>query len=112
MTAPNTSASAAALARPISSVARCWTYETACLLGADIQLGKMPPNEYYDALGKLLPKWWPEADPELLQHVVPVIAAFGTATAFALSFGISKFALAQWETKLQRSARKLTAGRA
>lgn len=32
----------------ISSVARCWTYETACLLGADIQLGKMPPNDYYE----------------------------------------------------------------
>ena len=30
----------------ISSVARCWTYETACLLEADIPLGKIPPNEY------------------------------------------------------------------
>ena len=30
----------------ISSVARCWTYETACLLEADIALGKIPPNEY------------------------------------------------------------------
>ena len=27
-------------------VARCWTYETACLLGADISLGHIPENEY------------------------------------------------------------------
>lgn len=32
----------------ISSVARCWTYETACLLGADISLGHIPENEYSD----------------------------------------------------------------
>ena len=30
----------------ISSVARCWCYETACLLEADISLGKIPANEY------------------------------------------------------------------
>ena len=40
------------------------------------------------------------SDPDLIEHVVPMVAAFDTATAFALSFGIAKFQLAQKEAKL------------
>ena len=36
----------------------------------------------------------------LVEHVVALVAAFDTATAFALSFGIGKFQLAQKEVKL------------
>ena len=35
----------------VSSVARCWTYETACLLEADISLGKIPDNDYSEYFG-------------------------------------------------------------
>eukprot|EP00973_Karenia_brevis_P074204 10311506-Karenia_brevis.AAC.1 len=45
-------------------------------------------------------EWWPKADPLLLEHMMPVLIAFDTATAFAMSFGITKFALAQVEAKL------------
>ena len=45
-------------------------------------------------------KKFPGPTPELLDHVVPIAAAFDTATAFALSFGIAKFQLAQLEVKL------------
>ncbi len=43
---------------------------------------------------------FPKADPALLQHLVPVVAALDTATSFALSFGIAKFQLAQKKVKL------------
>ena len=32
----------------MSSVARCWAYETARLIDKDIPLGKMPPNDYME----------------------------------------------------------------
>ena len=51
----------------------------------------LPPDEYYDELGHWLSATFPKADPDLLEHIVPVVAAFDTATAFALSFGIAKF---------------------
>ena len=37
---------------------------------------------------------------ELVDHAVALVAAFDTASAFALSFGIKKFQLAQKEVKL------------
>ena len=40
------------------------------------------------------------ADPDLVEHVVLLVEAFDTATAFALSFGIAKFQLAQCRVKL------------
>ena len=43
---------------------------------------------------------FPGADPKLVEHVVPLVAAFDTAISFALSFGIAKFQLAQKEVKL------------
>ena len=43
---------------------------------------------------------FPGATPELLDHVVPLVAAFGTASAFAMSLGVAKFQLAQAEVKL------------
>ena len=45
-------------------------------------------------------EWWPDADPDLVEHLMSVLIAFDTATAFAMSFGIAKFALAQEEAKL------------
>ena len=60
-----------------------------------IQEEELPPDEYYEALGHWLAKKFPKADPSLLEHLVPLVSAFDTATAFALSFGIAKFQLAQ-----------------
>ena len=39
-------------------------------------------------------------DPDLVEHVIALTGAFDTATAFAMSFGINKFQLAQLEVKL------------
>ena len=50
--------------------------------------------------GELMQEWFPEADPALVEHAVPLVAAFDTGTAFALSFGIAKFQLAQSQVKL------------
>ena len=55
---------------------------------------------YYDRLRAVLAAKFPKADPALVEHVVPLAAAFDTAVAFALSFGIAKFQLAQKEVKL------------
>ena len=65
-----------------------------------IHEAELPPDEYYEELGKLMRKWFPEADPTLVDHAVPLVAAFDTGTAFALSFGIAKFQLAQSQVKL------------
>ncbi len=66
----------------------------------EIQTCHLPPDEYYEELSVLWNKWWPEADKDLLEHMMSVLIAFDTATAFAMSFGIAKFALAQVEAKL------------
>ena len=60
----------------------------------------LPPEAYYDRLGVVLMAKFPGADPDLIDHVVSLAAAFDTAAAFAISFGISKFQLAQKEVKL------------
>ena len=67
---------------------------------AEIHELVLPPDEYYDELRRLWSKWWPKADPLLLDHMISVLVAFDTATAFAMSFGIAKFSLAQVEAKL------------
>merc|ERR1712138_147008 len=67
---------------------------------AELHQCVVPPDEYYDELAKLWEQWWPEADPDLLEHMMSVLIAFDTATAFAMSFGIAKFSLAQHEDKL------------
>ena len=69
-------------------------------LVAHIHDEELPPDEYYDELLGALQKRFPEADAELIEHVVALAAAFDTATSFALSFGIAKFQLAQTEVKL------------
>ena len=61
---------------------------------------ELPPDEYYNQLGEVLRRKFPSADPKLLEHAVPLVAAFDTAVAFALSFGIAKFKLAQTKVKL------------
>jgi hypothetical protein len=61
---------------------------------------EMPPDEYYDELKRLWTKWWPGVEADLLDHLMSVLIAFDTATCFAMSFGVAKFALAQVEAKL------------
>ena len=60
----------------------------------------LPPEAYYDRLGTILMERFPQADPHLVDHVVSLAAAFDTAAAFAISFGINKFQLAQAWVKL------------
>ena len=60
----------------------------------------LPPDEYYEELAEKWKVWWPKANPLLLEHMMSVLIAFDTATAFAMSFGIAKFSLAQEEAKL------------
>ena len=59
-----------------------------------------PPDEYSEKLADIWVEWWPKADLKLLDHLMSVLIAFDTATAFAMSFGIAKFALAQIQAKL------------
>jgi len=61
---------------------------------------ELPPDEYYEQLGPELQKRFKGCDPALVEHVVALVAAFDTAAAFALSFGIAKFQLAQHQVKL------------
>ena len=61
---------------------------------------ELPPEEYYDELARILRAKFPRADPKLVEHAVPLAAAFDRATAFALSFGIAKFQLAHIKAKL------------
>jgi len=56
--------------------------------------------EYYDELHSILLRMFQGADTEVVDHVIPLIAAFDTATALGLSFGISKFQPAQHKVKL------------
>ena len=67
---------------------------------AEIHQVVLPPDEYYEELAKIWDSWWPESDPQLREHMMAVLIAFDTATAFAMSFGIAKFALAQVQAKL------------
>ena len=52
---------------------------------------ELPPDEHYDELVGALKHRFPKADPELVEHVVALAAAFDTANLFASSFGIDKF---------------------
>ena len=60
----------------------------------------LPPLEYHDRLTVILMDRFPEAAVDLVEHVVSLAAAFDTASAFAISFGINKFQLAQAWVKL------------
>ena len=66
----------------------------------EVFAAELPPEEYYDDLKEVLRRKFPGADPALLDHAIPLIGAFDTATAFALSFGIKKFQIAQVQVKL------------
>ncbi len=55
----------------------------------------LPPEVYYDRLGVVLMGKFPGTDPDLVDHIVSLAAAFDTAAAFAISFGVNKFQLAQ-----------------
>ena len=65
-----------------------------------IHAEELPPDEYYDALAPVLAEKFKGATPKLLEHIVALVAAFDTATSFALSFGIAKFQLCQQKVKL------------
>ena len=61
---------------------------------------EIPPDVYYDELEKLLDMKFPGTSPGFLKHVIAFVAAGDTAAAFCVSFGISKFQLAQERVKL------------
>ena len=62
---------------------------------------EVPPDEYYDLLEEKVWKvLFPNTTEGVLEHMKSVMIAFDTATAFAMSFGISKLSLAQVEAKL------------
>jgi hypothetical protein len=67
---------------------------------AELHQCVLPPDEYYEKLAEHWKRWWPKTNPKLLEHMMSLCIAFDTATAFAMSFGIAKFALAQVEAKL------------
>ena len=67
---------------------------------AEILSTSIPPPEYYEELRKKWDEWWPDSDTDLRAHMLLLLEAFDTATAFAMSFGIAKFSLAQHEAKL------------
>ena len=67
---------------------------------SDIHNKVLPPDEYYDRLKEILYKKYPKARRSFVDHIVAVAAAFDTASAFGLSFGIAKFQLCQPEMKL------------
>ena len=54
---------------------------------------ELPPDAYYNELHQYLLKEFPKADVSLIEHLVPLVGAFDTATAFALNFCIAKFQL-------------------
>ena len=66
---------------------------------ASIHDEEIPPDEYYEMLTPILREMFPECRPEFIDHVVSCCWAFDTAAAFALSFGIKKFQLAQHRVK-------------
>ena len=61
---------------------------------------ELPPDEYYDRLRAVLAKHFSGVNPALVEHVVALVAAFDTAAAFGISFGVGKFQIAQTEVKL------------
>ena len=67
---------------------------------ARIHNEELPPDSYYEELAPYLQRKFPKADPDLVEHVVALAAAFDTASAFALSLGIKKFQFAQKAVKL------------
>ena len=67
---------------------------------SDLLALEIPPDEYYEKLRILWDDWFPKAADGLKDHMMSLLVAFETATAFAMSIGIAKFALAQIEAKL------------
>ena len=65
-----------------------------------IHAEELPPDEYYAELKDALRERHPDSDPDLVEHVVALVAAFDTAAAFGVSFGVAKFQFAQTEVKL------------
>ena len=65
-----------------------------------IHTEELPPDCYYEELGKILLKKFSGVEWTAVEHVVALCAAFDTASAFALSFGVKKFQFMQKEVKL------------
>ena len=61
---------------------------------------EIPPDIYYDRLAEVLDDMFPGTSEGFLAHVIAFVAAGDTAAAFCISFGISKFQLAQIAVKL------------
>ena len=62
---------------------------------ARIHNEELPPDSYYTDLEELLAQLFPQSTKDGRHHVVALAAAFDTAAAFALSFGIKKFQFMQ-----------------
>ena len=66
------------------------------MLGVYFQAPLMADGELQEVLDEM----FPGTSPGFLEHVVAFVAAGDTAAAFCVSFGISKFQLAQLSVKL------------
>ena len=51
---------------------------------AELHQCVVPPDEYYEKIAEIWKGWWPDANPKLLEHIMSVLIAFDTATAFAI----------------------------
>ena len=67
---------------------------------AQIHNEELPPDCYYEQLEDVLAEMFPESTFDARHHVVALSAAFDTAAAFALSFGVKKFQFMQQWVKL------------
>ena len=58
---------------------------------AQIHNEELPPDSYYSELEEVLAALFPKSTKDARHHIVALSAAFDTAAAFALSFGVKKF---------------------
>ena len=67
---------------------------------ANIHNEELPPGLYYEELRDVLAKSFPKSTLQAREHAVALCAAFDTASAFGLSFGVKKFQFMQKWVKL------------
>ena len=67
---------------------------------AKIHNEELPPDSYYSELEEVWAVLFPKSTKDARRHIVALSAAFDTAAAFALSFGVKKFQFMQQWVKL------------